>query len=362
MGAGKGAACAREAMKMANTDRRLVPALAAAAFLAAATTAAHADAVEDFYRGKTVTLLIGYEVGGGYDLYGRALGRFIGRHIPGNPQVIASNMPGAASMTLANHLAKIAPRDGTVLGAVNSALLLDTLIAGDASKAQFKASDMTMIGSISSNASVLLASAAAGVTNGADIRAKGIVVGTTALSSDSYLSALALKKALRLDAMKLIAGYPGTRELTLALDRGEVGGRIWDMESMGSQKPEWRTSGAVNILYELAPRHMPEIPAGVRLARDDATDDLDRAALDIIFSNAMAFRPYLAPPGLAPAMRDALRRAFSDTMKDPEFLDHMKRISLGVTPMTGEALQAMIATLYGADRAVVERVRYLTTP
>ena len=137
---------------------------------------------------------------------------------------------------------------------------------------------------------------------------------------------------------------------------------VWDMESMGSQKPEWLKSGAVNILYELAPRHMPEIPAGVRLARDDAANELDRAALDVIFSNAMAFRPYLAPPGLAPAMRDALRKAFSDTMKDPEFLEHMKKTSLGVTPMTGEALQAMIETLYRADRATVERVRQLTTP
>ena len=119
-----------------------------------------------------------------------------------------------------HHLAKVAPRDGTVFGAVNSALLLDTLIAGPNSRAQFKAPDMSMLGSISSNASMLIATRASGVKSIDDIRARGVVLGATALSSDSYLSALAFKKALGLDAMKIIPGYPGTRELTLAMERG----------------------------------------------------------------------------------------------------------------------------------------------
>ncbi len=330
--------------------------------LVALTGNTRAETIADFYRGKTVTAYIGYEAGGGYDLYGRALAKFIGRHLPGAPIVIPVNMPGAASMVLANYLAKVAPRDGTAFGAVNSALLLDTLIAGPSSKAQFKAAEMSMLGSISSNASVLLGWSGAGVASIEDIRTKGLVVGTTALTSDSFLSALALKKALRLDNMKLISGYPGTRELTLAMERGEVGGRVWDMESMGSQKPEWMNSGAVRIIAELAPKPMPEMPAGVHLAREFAANDLDRQALDVVFSNSLAFRPYLAPPGLPPETLAALREAFSATMADPDFIAEMKHMNLGVTPMSGVELQQTIAQIYALDDAAVARVRELTTP
>ena len=336
-------------------------------FLAAVSIAvfaapSRAENLADLYRGKTVTTYIGYEAGGGYDLYARAVAKHIGRHLPGAPTVVPVNMPGAASMVLANWLAKVAPRDGTAFGAVNSALLLDTLIAGAASKAQFKAAEMSMLGSVSSNASVLLAWGGTGVRSVADIRERGLVVGTTALSSDSYLSALALKKALRLDKMTLISGYPGTRELTLAMERGEVGGRVWDLESMSSQKPDWVASGAVNIVSELAPRAMPEVPAGVRLARDDAADDLDRKALDVVFSNSLAFRPYLAPPGLSPETLAALRAAFSETMADPEFLGEMKHLNLGVSAMSGAELQSVIAGVYALDDKAVARVRELTTP
>ena len=323
---------------------------------------ARADPVADFYRGKTVTALIGYEAGGGYDLYARVLARHIGRHIPGEPAVVPLNMPGAASMVAANNLAKVAPRDGTVFGAVNSALLLDTLIAGANSRAQFKAPDMSMLGSVSSNASILIATRASGVSSIDDIRARGVVLGATALSSDSYLSALSFKKALGLDAMKIISGYPGTRELTLAMERGELGARVWDMEALNAQKPDWLKSGAATIIAELAPRRMPEVPAAAPLARDGVADARDREALDIVYSNTLAYRPYLAPPGLPPERLAALRKAFMDTMADPDFLAEMKKTGLGVSPTSGAELQAIVAKIYAADDEVVRRVRALTTP
>ena len=146
------------------------------------------------------------------------------------------------------------------------------------------------------------------------------------------------------------------------MDRGEVGARIWDMESLKAQKPEWMAPGAVHFLTQLAPKQMPEAPAGVKLAREEAADELDRQALDIIFSNALAFRPYLAPPGVPAEFAAALRAAFMNTMADPEFRAHMERIRLGVTPMSGAELQTLIAGIYEANAAVVARVRQLTAP
>ena len=188
---------------------------------AQAQTQTQDKAVADFYRGKTLTVYIGYGPGGGYDLYARTLARHIVKHIPGNPQTLPSNMPGASSMTLGNFLARIAPKDGTAIGAVNSALLLEPLFAGKKSKAQFAGPDMTMIGNLTSSASVLVAWHTSGVKTLADVRDKGITIAATSPSGDTYLLPLSVKNTLGLDKLKLVIGYPGTREAALALERGE---------------------------------------------------------------------------------------------------------------------------------------------
>jgi tripartite-type tricarboxylate transporter receptor subunit TctC len=318
---------------------------------------ASAQSVADFYRGKTITVFIGYGVGGGYDLFARTISRHMSRHIPGNPMMLPVNMPGASSMILANHLAKRAPQDGTAFGAVNSSLVFDSLFAGPESKAQFKGPDMTMIGNAVSSASVLVAWHTSGVKTLADVREKGLIVATTARTGDTYLLPLAVKNILGLDKMKLILGYPGTREAAIALERGEVTGRVWDMEGIKAARPHWLKDGSINVVAQLAPKKMPEVPASVPLVNDSVPHADDRRALDVIFLSTILARPYIAPPNIPADRRQALRDAFMATMKDPEFLAETQKLQLTIDPTSGEEMERIVRDAYALPDALVARVR-----
>lgn len=337
--------------------------IAALAAVLATCVSAYANDVADFYRGKTITVYIGYGPGGGYDLYARTLARHIVKHIPGNPQTLPSNMPGASSMTLANFLAKVAPKDGAAFGAVNSALLFDPLFAGKRSKAQFTGPDMTMIGNLTSSASVLVAWHESGVKTLNDIREKGLTIAATSPSGDTYLLPLAVKNTLGLDKLKLVIGYPGTREAALALERGEVSGRVWDMEGIKAARPDWLRDNKINLVAQLAPKKMPEVPAQVPLVRDVVANEEDRRVLDVIFLSTVLARPYIAPPGLPEDRTKALRSAFMATVEDPEFLADTKKVQLTVDPTSGEEMEQIIRDAYGLPESTIEKVRKaLTSP
>jgi len=319
------------------------------------------DSVAEFYKGKTITCFIGYGVGGGYDLFARTISRHMGRHIPGNPTILPVNMPGASSMILANHLAKRAPADGTAFGAVNSALLFDTLFAPAASKAQFNGPDMTMIGNAVSSAAVLIAWHTTGVKTLDDVRQKGLIIGAPSRTGDTYLLPLAIKNVLGLDRLKLITGYPGTREIVIALERGELTGRVWDMEGVKAARPDWLRDGRINIVVQLAPQKMPEVPAHVPLVKDFVKDAEDRAALDVIFMSTVLARPYLAPPNLPADRRQALRQAFMATMKDPAFLAETKKLQLTIDPTSGEQMETIVRDAYALPAAIIAKVRKALT-
>jgi tripartite-type tricarboxylate transporter receptor subunit TctC len=271
--------------------RRVLSLLTTAVALGFACAPLRAETVAEFYHGKTITCYIGYGVGGGYDLFARTISRYLPRHLPGNPSIVPVNMPGASSMILANHLAKRAPRDGTAFGAVNSALVFDSLFAGAESKAQFSGPDLTMIGNAVSSASVLVTWHTSGIKTIADLREKPLIVGATSRSGDTYLLPLAVKNVLGLDKLKIITGYPGTREAALALEQGEITGRVWDMEGIKAARPHWLKDGSINIVAQLAPRKMPEVPAGVPLVKDHAANDDDKKVLDVIFMSTVLARP-----------------------------------------------------------------------
>jgi tripartite-type tricarboxylate transporter receptor subunit TctC len=213
---------------------------------------AAAQSVAEFYRGKTVTCYIGYGVGGGYDLYARTISRHMTRHIPGNPIIVPVNMPGASSLVLGNHLARRAPRDGTAFGAVNSALLFETLFSGPDSKAQFSGPEMTMVGNAITSAGVLIAWHTAGIKTLDDLRQKPLVIGAPSRTGDTYLLPLSIKNVLGLDKLKIITGYPGTREIAIAIERGELTGRVWDIEGIKAARPQWLTDGSIDIVAHRA--------------------------------------------------------------------------------------------------------------
>ena len=269
------------------------------------TAAAH-KSVADFYRGKTITCFIGYGVGGGYDLFARTISRHMSRHIPGNPTILPVNMPGASSMILGNHLAKRAPRDGTAFGAVNSALLFDPLFAGAESKAQFNGPDMTMIGNAVSSAAVLIAWHTTGIKThrrsapeAADRR--------RALAHRRHLSPAAVDQE-RARASTISRSSPAIRARARSRSRSSAArltGRVWDMEGIKAARPDWLKDGSINIVAQLAPSKMPEVPAGVPLVKDFVPNDDDKKVLDVIFMSTVLARPYIAPPG---SRRTAPRR------------------------------------------------------
>ena len=326
------------------------------AFLALYVGSASADAVADFYRGKTVTIYIGYGPGGGYDRYARTLGMHISRHIPGNPSIIAVNKPGVSSMLLANHLAKVAPPDGTAIGAVNSALIFSPLFFGEKSNAQFNGPEMTMIGSVVSSASVLISWKTSGITSFEDLKHKELLIGSASRSGDTYLLPLAIKKVLGLK-LKMILGYPGTLQAALALERGEIMGRVWDMEGIKSARPQWLEDGSINILAQLAPHKMPEVPSNVPLVKDFVPSKEDKRVLDVIFLSTSLAKPIIAPPGIPAERVKALRDAFMATTKDPKFLADMAKSRLTVAPTSGEDMEKIVKEAYAMPDAIIEKVR-----
>jgi tripartite-type tricarboxylate transporter receptor subunit TctC len=330
---------------------------AIAVLAALAARPAVADPVADFYRGKTITCYIGYGVGGGYDLFARIISRHMSRHIPGNPSIIPVNMPGASSMILANFLARRAPADGTAFGAVNSALVYEPLFDGAASKAQFNGPDLTMIGNAVSSASILFAWHTTGIKTIDDLRRKELIIGAPSKSGDTYLQPLAIKNVLGLDKLKIITGYPGTREIALAIEQGELSGRVWDMEGMKAARPNWLKDHLINILAQLAPKKMPEVPPDVPLVKDFVSNDDDKKALDVIFMSTILARPYIAPPGMPAERVQALRTAFMETMRDPEFLAETNRMDLTIAPTSGEEMDQIVRENYGMPENIILKVR-----
>ena len=333
-------------------NRRLTLALFASLVVAAP---ACADEVADFYRGKTFTMVVGYSAGGGYDLYARAISRHIGKHIPGNPTVIVNNMPGASSVASANYLANVAPKDGLVIATFSRGLPMEPLIG--TAKTQYDATKMTWIGSASNELSVCAVMPRAAVKNWNDFLTKESTMGGEAAGSDPDSYAL-MVRGLFGAKIKVVTGYPGGNDMTLAAERGEIDGRCgWSWSSIKATRPDW-VSGAnkLSVLVQLSmERHkdLPDVPSAYELA----TNDTQRAIIRLVVGRQIIARPFAAPPGIPPARRDALRKAFMDVMKDPAFLAEAKAMSLEIDPVSGEEVTKLIADIYASPREIIDQAR-----
>jgi tripartite-type tricarboxylate transporter receptor subunit TctC len=325
-------------------------------FLLLLVASARADDAP-FYKGKTITCYVGYGTGGAYDFYAREIAKFLPRHIPGEPKVLVENMPGASSMVLGNYLARRAPRDGTALGAVNSALIFDPLFSGAQSKAQFAGPDMTMIGNAVSAAAVLISWKTSGVRSFADLKSRKLVIGSMTRTGDTYVLPLAVKHVLGLDNLEIVTGYPGSREVLIALEQGEVSGRVWDMEGLHAVRPQWLGDGSINLLAQLAPQRMPEVPPGVPLVTDFVANADDRTVLDVIFLTTLLARPYIAPPGVPADRVETLRAAFLATMGDADFVAEMEKAQVEIGPMSGAEMAEHVRAAYALPAPLIERLR-----
>ncbi len=336
---------------------RLLPPLALVGLLAAATT--HAQSVEDFYRGRTVNLVVGYSVGGGYDIHGRLLARHLGKHIPGNPGIIVQNMPGGGSLRSANFLYNAAPKDGSTIGIFSRGMAMEPLIG--ASNTQYDARKFTWLGSITNETSVCATSSMSRVKTWDDLLATSFTVAGEGSGSDPDIFATMIKNVFGAK-LRLVAGYPGSAEMTLAIERGEVDGRCgWTWSSIKLQRPEWITGHRLNVLVQLASHRIPDL-ADVPLLAEHATTARQRQIVNVILGRQVMGRPVVAPPGIPADRKAALRRAFDATMADPEYVAEATARGLEINPVGGADLDKLLGDLYATPPDIIAEVRAIITP
>lgn len=301
-----------------------------------------ADSVEAFYKGKTMQLLIGFGAGGGYDLYGRAVARHMGRFIPGNPAIVPQNMAGAGSVRAASFLYNAAAKDGTVIGTFSRGIVVDTLIGAD--KAPFDAQKFGWLGSVTNEVSVCGFSRSSGIATFDDMLTKEATVGGSGAADDLAVYPNVLRNVF--DArLKLITGYPGTADILLAVERGELGGLCgWSWSTLKSRSKALYDSReiAVPLQLGLEPHEdLPDVPLVVSLTKDPTKS----AILGLIFSRQTMARPFAAPPGIPQERLRALRAAFDATMRDKDFLAEAQQLDLEVRPVSGAEIDALVASL-----------------
>jgi tripartite-type tricarboxylate transporter receptor subunit TctC len=312
---------------------------------------ARSETAEQFYRGKTVTLQIGYVPGGGYDLYARQLARYYGRHLAGQPTVVTQNVPGAGSLKLANQIYNAAPRDGTTIAAIGREQVTAKLfgVAG----VQFEATRMNWIGNMDQAASLCVAWYTGPIKTMADARKHEMAVGATGPASTTLTLPAALDQLLGYK-FKIISGYPGGGEITLALERGEVQGRCsWSYASIVGTRPDWIRDKKIRFLSVAAVRRLPELP-DVPTIYELAPKEQDKQVLALIMASDDIARPFVAPPNVPPERLQALRDAFSATMHDPQFLAEAKKQELELDPMDWRDMTETIEKLYASPRSVVK--------
>jgi len=312
---------------------------------------AGAQSVEQFYTGKTINLAIGFDAGGGYDIYGRLLSRHMGQHIAGKPTIVVQNMPGAGSQRAAQWLYSIAPKDGTAIGTFGRQMGIAPLITPNA---QFDGTKFNWIGSITNEVSLCVTWHTAAVKTWDDILKRQVTMGGDGPGADPDVFANLYKNVF--DAkIKLVSGYHGTTPIVLAMERGEVEGLCgYSWSTIKSKHQAWLKNKTVNMLVQAALKKEPDIP-DVPLALDLAKTDEQRQILKLFLTSQETARPFAAPPGVPADRVAALRAAFEATMKDAEFLAETKKLNLDVNPLSGKTIDQLLAELYATPKAILDK-------
>jgi len=335
-----------------------IPTLAAtsAAVTAMLATPALAQDAAGFYKGRTVEVVISYGAGGGYDTYGRLAARHIGRHIPGAPTVIVKNMPGAGGLVGANHLYNVAPRDGSVMGEINQNAALGQALGTKG--IQYDVRRFTWIGRITSNVEVFHTWHTAPARTIEDAFKGEVIAGGTGPTSSSVVMPRVLNQLLG-TKFRPVSGYKGGKDVTLAMQRGEVHGGVRPWAVLKSNHADWLSGKQVHLLVQFALERHPDI-ADVPTAIDLARTDEARAVLKLLASGSAMGRSLMAPPELPAARAAALRAAFDAAMKDPKLIAEAARAKLEIDPMPGARLAEVAAGVFDAPPAVIEKAAALT--
>src|SRR6266540_4507367 len=322
-----------------------------ASLLAAAATSASSQSPEVF-AGKSVQMIIGFGVGGGYDLWGRTVARHIGKHLPGKPTVVPQNMPGAGSFVAASHIYNAVPRDGTVMGIIARDAALGAL--SGAAGARFDATRLSWIGSPTKETNVCIAYHTAQVKTAQDLRARELIVGSTGVGTGTHAYPKALNELIGMK-FRIVGGFPSSAEVFLAMERGEVDGICESLDSIKNRRPDWIPTGKVAILFQGGEQPNPELK-GVPFVLDLARTDEQRKTIEFLYAGQGIGRPFVAPPDLPADRLKMLRDAFNATMKDADFVAETKKSKLELEPEDGEHLAALIAKIYATPKPIVDKI------
>jgi tripartite-type tricarboxylate transporter receptor subunit TctC len=353
-----GAVIAKKDEEDTMMNRRRWFALAAATALSASVPARAQDAVANFYKGRTLTIIAGSSAGGGVDLYGRLIGRHLGKHVPGQPTVIVQNVPGAGSLTAARNLYTIAPKDGSQIGVVLSNALFDPLMKGDDLKS-YDPRKFNFLGNANADTAVCVVRRDAPVKSYADLFESELVVGGTGPGS-SLVDYPVMARNLLGVKIKLVAGYKGSAEVKLALERNEVQGvcgLLWS--SAKQQYPDiFRQDGPVTVLVQEDVKASPAVQQlGAPLITAFAKSPEQRRALEAYLAQGAISRPFLLPPDVPADRVAALRKAFSDALRDPELQAEAARQQMDTNAQAGEDVQALVDQIYATPPELMAQLR-----
>jgi tripartite-type tricarboxylate transporter receptor subunit TctC len=333
-----------------------LPTLTVAVALALSAAPARAQTPAEFYKGKQISAYVGFSAGGGYDLYARVLARHMGRHIPGNPQIVPQNMPGAGSLRAANYIAQVAPRDGTAFATMGRASVVAPLFGQGG--AQFDPRRFTWLGSANDEVSVCVGWHASRIRTLDDMKTSEVAFGATGPAEEAVQIYKAMNALLGMK-VRIVSGYPGGNEMNLAIERGEIDGRCaLSWSSVKATHQAWLDEKKIRILAQVSfARHadLPDVPLLIDLALNPEA----RQIMKFLAARQVMGRPFFAPPDVPKDRADALRKAFMDTLRDPDFLAEAEKFKLEITPVGAERIEDLLRDLYATLPDIVQKAATL---
>ena len=319
------------------------------------------DSVAQFYKGRQISMIVGSPPGGGFDIYARLTARHLGKYIPGNPSLVVTNMPGAASNASVAHIYNVAPKDGTVIGAPQNSAIMDALfdaLLGSNRRLRHDATKLIHIGSATVDHYVCIGRSDGPIKTFKDALSHEFLIGASqpGTSTRDYPAMLNHTTGAKI---RQVTGYPGTREITLAIEKNEVQGLCgFSWSSFKAQRGDWLKSGFVRVVVQEHDKGNPEInKMGVPVAVDFATSPENRKIMELVYSAETFGRPYILAPGVPTDRVEALRKAFMEAMKDPELLAEANRMGIAIDPISGADLQELSAKIFATPADFVAKTK-----
>jgi tripartite-type tricarboxylate transporter receptor subunit TctC len=316
---------------------------------------AGAQSVEDFYRGRTVKLTVAAAVGGGADLYARVLAPHLGKHIPGHPTFVIQNTPGAAGLLVARQLQGSAPGDGSVVTLLQRNNLLEPLLSDR--DVGFDPRKVTWLGSLNKDTYLIFSWHTSGVRTIEDAKQKALILGNTGGGNENVTFPLLLNQTIG-TRFRLVRGYKGSGDLSIAIERGEVQGRAITWTTLRADHPDWLSEKKVDVIVQLALKRSPDLP-DVPSAMEYVNSEQDRRLYQLLFATLEAGRPFAVAQGTPPDRVAALRNAFAELSQDSEFLDDLRQRGGSIEYIPGEDVEQLISSIYATPRDVIDRARAL---